>query len=922
MTRRVIPGCLIASLASLGLLACGAAQPTEPAPLPEACLALDADEAPQPPAASEAPATYIVNGTVMTANGDIFAPGWVAYAGERIVGVGEGEPELPEGAQTIDARGRYVTPGLIDTHSHLGVYATPHVAAHSDGNEATHNHTGQVRSLDGSWPQDPGFERALAGGVTSLQILPGSANLVGGYGYTMWNRPGALHLGDNAIPGAPYTVKLACGENPKRVYGERGGPQTRMGSNATMRQHWIDAANYLEQQEEYEESLRAWCDEGAPEADEPSEPTRNLRYEAMARILAGEALPQIHCYRADEMLTQIETSDEFGFEIRGFHHATSAYKIRHELAERGISVSTWTDWWGFKMEAYDSIVENAALVHLAGGYAVIHSDSAYGIQRLNQETGKAWYAALHAGLEISEDDALRWITYNAAYTMGIEDLTGTLEPGKYADITIWSGHPFSIYTRADQVIITGETEWVRADAGEPFSDFELGLWPHRLLEHTYPVPSEPRVDRVGGTSWTLPSGAPALSDADGFGALGEALASGGEVCLTNAQVHPVASDAYLGTLCMRDGVVTRVGEDAQAPSGAQTLDVGGQVVTPGLVDIQTQLGLVEVGAVEGSRHGDEGGEDEVRAAFRTLDAFDPTSSLLGVTTLGGVTSVVAAPSGGLISGQGFWFDLLAGPPNTRWPGDMATGAWAMTMHLGGGAGRATGGASRASAILRYREIFRDAALYYANRRAHDRAQLRDLSVSALDLDALEPVLSGEAPVMVHARHPVDIRAALRLAEEFGLRIAIVNGDDAWAVAEELADANVPVVLDPMRNLPANFDALGAREDAAARLVEAGVPLAITANSAHNVRLLRFFAGNAVRAGLAWDDALRAVTLTPAQLLGMTEHGHLSAGAVANVAVWSGDPFETSTRVEALFVRGEPVELTSRQTALFERYRDR
>lgn len=907
-------------LAALALLAaCGGTQASEPDELPALCVALDA-EPDAAPVDEGGVATYIVGGTVMTAAGDIYEPGWVSYEGQRITGVGQGTPELPSEALTIDATGRFVTPGIIDTHSHLGVYATPYVDAHSDGNEATSNHTGQVQALHGSWPQDPGFERALAGGVTALQILPGSANLVGGYGYTMWNRPGAMNLDENAIPGAPRTLKMACGENPKRVYGERGGPQTRMGSTAMMRQNWIDAAAYLEDIESYTDDLREWCEAGA-EGDEPSEPTRNLRHEALGSILTGDTLAQIHCYRADEMLTQIATSEEFGFEIRGFHHATSAYKIRHELAARAISVSTWADWWGFKIEAYDSIVENAALVHLAGGVAVIHSDSAYGIQRLNQETGKAWYAALHAGLNISENDALRWMTYNAAYTLGIEELTGTLEVGKYADITIWSAHPFSIYARADEVVIAGEMEWRREDAGEPFSDFELGLWPHRLLEHTYPAPAAPTPHSRGGEAWRPPNGTPALAEGDAFAPILAALEAGEEVCLTNAHVHPVAGEPYHGVLCMEGENLSRVGRGASA-AGALSFDVDGRVVTPGLVDVQTQLGLVEIGLVEASRHGDEGGEDEVRAAFRTLDAFDPTSSLLGVTTLGGVTSVVAAPSGGLISGQGFWFDLLSGAPNARWASDMAPGAWAMTMHLGGGAGRASGGSSRASAILRYREIFRDASLYYENRQAHDRAQLRDLSVSALDLEALEPVLAGDAPILMHASHPVDIRAALRLAEEFGLQIAIVNGDDAWAVADELALANVPVVLDPMRNLPSTFDGLGARDDAAARLVDAGVPIALTANSAHNVRLLRFFAGNAVRGGLDWSEALRAVTLTPAQLLGMADYGHLSEGAVANVALWSGDPFETSTRVEALFVRGQAVELTSRQRALFERYRDR
>ena len=398
----------------------------------------------------------------------------------RILEVGEGTIEAPDGAEIIDATDRWVTPGIIDTHSHLGVYATPGDRAHSDGNEATSPMTPQVEAMHSVWPQDPGFERAIAGGITTLQILPGSANLIGGRGFTMKLHPGALNAVDLAFPGAPPTLKMACGENPKRVYGGRGSmPSTRMGSVATVRQAWIDAQRYVEEWDDYDEAMTEWCAEGDFDEDEPSEPALDLGNETLAGVLRGEILPQIHCYRADEMLTQIQIADEFDFEIRSFHHAVEAYKIRDVLAERRIGVSTWADWWGFKLEAFDGIVENAPLLAEAGVPTIIHSDSAIGIQRLNQEAAKAYFRGVDAGLSVDEDEAIRWVTLNAAWALGVDEQTGSLEQGKMADVVVWSDSPLSVYSRAELVWVDGILEFDRAVEAAPWSDFELGLWPQR-----------------------------------------------------------------------------------------------------------------------------------------------------------------------------------------------------------------------------------------------------------------------------------------------------------------------------------------------------------------------------------------------------------------------------------------------------------
>jgi imidazolonepropionase-like amidohydrolase len=419
----------------------------------------------------------LAGGTVWTGTGERWTPGWVRWADGRLVDLGPGEPTLREGETVLDVTGRHVTPGIIDTHSHLGVYPSPGYRPHSDGNEATAPITAQVRAMDSVWPQDPGFERALAGGVTSMLILPGSANLIGGRGFTVKLHRGARSARDMHFPGAPETLKMACGENPKRVYGDRGGPSTRMGGMSVVRQAFVDARRALDDRARWRQAHDAWCAQGGPAASRPAEPPRSLLQETLMGVMEGSILPQIHCYRADEMLQQIELADEFGYRIRSFHHAVEAYKIRDVLAQREISVSTWADWWGFKLEAYDAIMENAGLLHERGARAVIHSDSPIGIQRLNQEASKAMWTAAHAGVEVDEEAALQWITANAAWTLGIEHLTGTLQPGLAADVVVWSHHPLSVYAQADLVWVDGALEWDRSNPPPSWSDFEAGQWP-------------------------------------------------------------------------------------------------------------------------------------------------------------------------------------------------------------------------------------------------------------------------------------------------------------------------------------------------------------------------------------------------------------------------------------------------------------
>jgi imidazolonepropionase-like amidohydrolase len=471
-----------ASLAAvLGCAAGHAAPVTQPAPAPTTSAARPAtpaaDTAPLPgtlsvPNANPFPSTYtpfasrttVIRGaTILTAAGPALHDASILIRDGKIVAVGA-SVDAPPDAVVVDGHGRYVTPGIIDVHSHMGVYAAPGVDANSDGNEATDPTTPYVWAEHSVWPQDPYFPRALAGGVTTVQILPGSANLIGGRSAILKVVPSRTVQGMK-FPGAKYGLKMACGENPKRVYEQRG-PSTRMGNVAGYRKAWIQAAEYR----------RRWDKWNADHKGDP--PARDLGLETMAEVLRGNIYVHMHCYRADEMAQMIDVSHEFGYQIRAFHHAVEGYKIADLLAKNGIAAAEWADWGGFKMESFDAIRTNLALTDRAGAKAMIHSDDPLGIQRLNQEVAKAMRAGAAAGIPVTEEQAVKWMTINPAWALGLDDRIGSLEAGKNADVVLWSGDPFSVYAHAEKVWIDGALLYDRSDPAEHWrTDFELGYVP-------------------------------------------------------------------------------------------------------------------------------------------------------------------------------------------------------------------------------------------------------------------------------------------------------------------------------------------------------------------------------------------------------------------------------------------------------------
>lgn len=411
---------------------------------------------------------------------------------------------------------------------------------------------------------------------------------------------------------------------------------------------------------------------------------------------------------------------------------------------------------------------------------------------------------------------------------------------------------------------------------------------------------------------------PSISALALLAALGTATASAQTIAIEGGTVHTMTgAPVQNGTVLIRDGKIVAVGRNIAVPAGAQRIDARGKIVTPGLFDSGTNIGLVEIDAVVETNDFRIGQEEDdlVAAAFNVVDGLNPNSMVIPITRIAGVTTVVSRPQGGLIAGQGVAIDLLGRDVEAM----VIRNPVAMYGNLGESARGALKG-TRGSTTLRLREIFMDARAYARNRQAFERGETRGYAVSRSDLEALQPVLAGRLPLVLEAHRASDIATALRLAREFNFRLMIYGGTEAWMVADNLARARVPVIVQVLNNLPRTFETLGATYENAARLRRAGVQVAITSGETFKSFNLRQEAGNAVAYGLPHDEALRAITLVPAQLWGLErEYGSLAPGKVANVVVWGGDPLELLTPVEHVFIRGQQIPLVSRETELRDRY---
>ena len=442
-----IAGTLCASV--LLLTACAGSPPAAAASAEASPVAPDPNPSTyRPPARGD---VLVTGATVLDGAGRRHDDTDVLMRDGRIAALGR-DLDAPAGVTVIAAKGRWVTPGLIDVHTHNGTFALPYGEGASDVSETSDFNAADTWIEHAVRPQDPAFARALAGGVTALQILPGSGVLFGGRSVVV--KPiAAVTVEEMKFPDAAQGLKMSCGENPKS---ESRFPTSRMGTIAGMRRVWASAREHLQRDGER--------GRGRPD---------DMKTETLAAALRGDIRVQLHCYRADDIAAVLGVAREFGFRIAAVHHAAEAYKIAPLLRDNGVCVALWADWWGFKREAEDGIRENAALVDAAGGCAMMHSDIPLLGSRLNIEAAKAAAAGRRAGLDMPPERAIRWITSNPARALGLDDRIGSIAPGKNADLVIWSGDPFSIYTKVDQVFIDGALAYDRA-AGLRRSDFELG----------------------------------------------------------------------------------------------------------------------------------------------------------------------------------------------------------------------------------------------------------------------------------------------------------------------------------------------------------------------------------------------------------------------------------------------------------------
>jgi imidazolonepropionase-like amidohydrolase len=782
----------------------------------------------------------------------------------KIAAVGK-DLAAPAGAVTIDASGLTVMPGIIDCHSHIAV----------DGglNEATQSVTAEVRVRDVLEPMDVAIWRSAAGGVTSANVLHGSANAIGGQNAVIkmrYRAPPSKLLFEGAPPG----IKFALGENPKQSnWGNRGTrfPNTRPGVEAAMRRAFTEAQEYR----------KAWEEHGkARAAGKVTEsPRRDLRLETLSGILAGEIRVHCHCYRADEILMVMKVAEDFGFKISTLQHVLEGYKVAAEIAAHGAGASTFSDWWGFKIEAFDATPWNASIMAEAGVVVSLNSDSDELIRHLYIEAAKA---VKYGG--VSEAEALKMITLNPARQLGIASRVGTIEPGKDADLAIFNGHPLSPYSRCVMTLVDGEVVFERRKAAD-------------LSTQGFVTAGRPRRAPL------------AIPKSDAY-------------AVTNVAIYPVDGQVVpSGTLVMRNGRIDSLGA-GPAPTGVTVIDGTGLSAYPGLIDSGTAIGLTEIGSVHGTR--DEAEIGIFQPDLFASTALNPHSEYVPVARANGLTTVLTGQWGGLVAGQAALIRLSGWVPREMAVKDPL--GLVVNFPPVRKPERDPDDKKPVKEDTRLRDLreFFGMAKRFAARADEARRGAIPPPERDLRLEAMVPYVRGERPVLFNADVADDIKAVVRFSEEFGLRPVIVGGAQAWKIASYLAAKKVPVLVGPVFRLPVDrYEPYDAAYSNAARLYRAGVPFAIRTGDSSNARNLPYHAAMAAAHGLPREEALKAITLYPARILGVEDRiGSLGQGKSADVILTTGDPLEVITDIVAVFIDGKPQSLETRHTRLRDKFRER
>lgn len=775
-----------------------------------------------------------------------------------------GDVSAPEGLVELDGAGMHLTPGVVDPHSHMAI--------ERGVNEGSVSISAEVRIGDSIDPDDIALYRALAGGCTTIHTMHGSANAIGGQNQVLklkWGRS----ADELKFAGATPTIKFALGENPRRANWGDGDrfPGSRMGVAAVFDRAFERAREYRRAWKAYEDALA--------NGEAAAEPRRDLRLEAVSRVLDGSLKVHTHCYRVDGILMILDVAERYGFRVGVLQHVLEGYKVAAEIEEAGAETSTFADWWSYKVEAYDAIPENAALLARAGVSSSINSDSDDLVRRMYGEAAKS---VRYAGMDAV--GALQLITLIPAQQLGIANRVGSIEVGKDADLVLLDGPPLSALSRVAWTMVDGELEFERRDAFGFDAD---------------PLTARP-------LDWQAPD--PITWDPEG----------GASTALVGGTVHPVVGETIEeGIVLFQGGRILAVGDDLPIPGGARIVDVTGKHVYPGMIALNTALGISEIDAVAATQDTREigGNQPDVGVA----EVLHADSAHFAVTLAGGVTRTQTAPQGGgPMRGQSAVL-RMAGETSR----DLLQVADDM-LHVGfprvANRAKEKDVPEAAEAMVELLDAARDYG------RLLTEAETAGVAPPVHDprLAALVPYVRGEKRVALHADNAQTILFALRFAREQELDAVLYGAREAWKVAPVIAESGVPVVVGPVLGLPrSGFDPYDAVYANAAVLYRAGVPVAIQSADTMNPRNLADHAAMAAAFGLPREVALRSITIDAARVLGLErELGGLASGMIADVIVTTGDLLEITSDVEYVFVDGRQADLENRQTRLYERYSNR
>jgi imidazolonepropionase-like amidohydrolase len=821
---------------------------------------------PPAPKGAGAKVTVFKNATIYTATSDEpLEGGYMVVKGGKIasvVGPGAAPPDLKEEAEVIDLKGAVITPGLIDTHSHVGVWSRPGVSANSDGNESSGPVQPAVRAIDSFNPDDPGIRMALAGGITTANVMPGSGNVIGGQTvYVKYRGRGIEEMritgraGDREILGG---LKMANGENPKG-YGKGKGvaPFTRMKIAALQRETFQKAKEH-----------KAKKDSGA-------KVDRDIALEPLVEVLEGKRTVHFHCHRADDLLTAVRISEEFGFELV-LQHATEGYRVAGVLAKKKIPVSlTLIDSPGGKAETMGLLEENAAALEKAGVAVTINTDDSITESRFFLRTGAL---AVRGGM--SESAALKAQTIRAAKLLHLEHRIGSLEAGKDADFVVLSGKPYSVYTQVLETWIDGKKVF---DAKTDFA-YQAG---------GFALPAGEKLPHIR-LRWPGPIAAEGKKPLD---VNGDDLEYKGAMAVAAEHIHTAGDDAFGalgGLILVKEGRIVRVHRGEYTVKNMPVYKA--KHVTPGLIDSFSVAGLTGAWNIPADQDQDEL-SDPNQADLRVLDGFNPREPLLDFLQANATTVVHTTPgrqnplagSSGLFRTDGTTVENAA-----------LKSVAAVLVNLGE-APKGKNPTTRMGVAALVRKAFTEAETYRTTKPAAKNAKH----------EALAPALEGKVPVYFAAHRKDDIQTALRIAKEFKLKPVIALGTEAYRMADELKKAGVPVVVHPtMQRAGSSIETLHSFTGNAAALDAAGVPVTICTGFEGYVpktRVLRHEAAMAVAAGMDRERALRAVTINAAKLLGIEgNYGSIEPGKVADLVLYDGDPFEHATHVTKTVMRGKVV----------------